>query len=342
MVRYRGSSWLVLLLVLALTLTLVVGCGQQQAPAPKPDEKQAEQPPADEKFPSRTIEIMNQFGPGGGTDIFIRGIGVPASRIAKQSIIPISVTGGGGVAATERFLSEPADGYTLRAIGPEQVVNHLMGREDLSQMVPIIRCQFDQSTFAVKKDSQFADIKAVVDYAKANPGKLTIGGTDAAGFDEVIVNLWANEAGVNVKYVPFASASEANAALLGGHIDVLHEEVGPLKALLDGDKVRLLVIFMEKRTDLYPNVPTSVELGWNVTIGRWRGFAGKVGTPADRIQYLYELFAKAMEDKIYKVMEEENLLFLRPGLLGPDEFKAFLDEELEVYGKVLKDLGMIK
>jgi len=340
--RFKGISWLAMVMILALTL--VAGCGggsKEQAAEQKADQK-AEEPAKDEKYPSRTIEVINQFGPGGGTDIFIRGIAVTASKVLKQSIIPISVTGGGGVAATERFLKEPADGYTLRAVGPEQVINHLMGREDLSKMVPIIRCQFDQSTFMVKAGSQFKTIQDVVAYAKANPGKLTIGGTGAAGYDEVLVNLWADAAGVEVKFVPFASASEANAAVLGGHIDVLHEEVGPARALLDAKKLIPLVIFMEKRTDLYPDVPTGKELGWDITIGRWRGFAAKEGTPPEIIETLYNAFSKSMESKIYKAMEEENLLYLRPGLLGPEDFQKFLDSEMEVYGKVLKKIGLVK
>lgn len=344
--RIRGISWLALVMILILTLGLIAGCGggQQQAPEGEKEatEEPAKEPAKDDKYPSRTIEVINQFGPGGGTDIFVRGIAVGASKALKQSVIPISVTGGGGVAATERFLKEPADGYTLRATGPEQVINHLMGREDLTKMVPIIRCQMDQSTFSVKADSQFKTIQDVVDYAKANPGKLTVGGTDAAGYDEVLVNLWADQAGVEVKYVPFASASEANAAILGGHIDVLHEEIGPVKALVDSNKVRPLVIFMEERTDMYPDLPTGKELGWDITIGRWRGFAAKEGTPKEIIDALYNAFAKAMEGNIYKAMEEENLLHLRPGLLGPEDFGKFLDSELEVYGEVLKKIGLIK
>ncbi|MDN5344865.1 MAG: putative tricarboxylic transport rane protein, partial [Clostridia bacterium] len=174
------------------------------------------------------------------------------------------------------------------------------------------------------------------------PGKLNIGGTDAAGYDEVLVNLWASKAGIQVKYVPFAAASEANAAILGGHIDVLHEEAGPMKALIDGKKVKPLVIFMEKRTDMFPDVPTAKELGWDITIGRWRGFAAKKGTPEDRIKILYEAFAKSMEAPVYKTMEKENLLNLRPGLMGPEEFQKFIDSELQVYGDVLKKLGHIK
>lgn len=346
--RRKGIAWIALVLALCLTLALTAGCGGKQAPAGQQAGQQGEkkeQPKEtakDDKYPSRTIEVINQFGPGGGTDIFIRGIGVPAAQILKQSIIPVSVTGGGGVAATDRFLQAPADGYTLRAIGPEQVVNHLMGREDLKQMVPIIRCQMDQSIFVVKADSKFKTIQDVVEYAKANPGKLNIGGTDAAGYDEVLVNLWASKAGIQVKYVPFAAASEANAAILGGHIDVLHEEAGPMKALIDGKKVKPLVIFMEKRTDMFPDVPTAKELGWDITIGRWRGFAAKKGTPEDRIKILYEAFAKSMEAPVYKTMEKENLLNLRPGLMGPEEFQKFIDSELQVYGDVLKKLGHIK
>jgi putative tricarboxylic transport membrane protein len=99
---------------------------------------------------------------------------------------------------------------------------------------------------------------------------------------------------------------------------------------------------MDERVDMFPDTPTGKELGWDITIGRWRGFAVKAGTPEEYIPILYEAFAKAMESPIYKAMEEENLLNLRPGLLGPEEFKAFIDEELKVYDEVLKSIGLVK
>jgi putative tricarboxylic transport membrane protein len=328
-------SLIALSLVVVFGLFLLGGCGgEEEAAAPPPAAEEGE-------FPSRTIEIINQFGPGGGTDIFVRTLGTAATDILRVPVISVNITGGGGVAATEEFLRRPADGYNIRAIGPEQVINQLMGREDLSQMVPLMRCQYDQSILSVKKGGKFNTIQDVVEYAKANPGALTVAGTDAAGYDEVLVSMWAQQAGIEVKYVSFSSGAEANAAVLGGHVDVLHEELGPMRSLIRSGDVIPTVIFLEERTDLLPDVPTAKELGWDVTIGRWRGLAVKAGTPEEHMQILHDAFKEAMDSAIYKAMAEENMLNIRPGYLGSEDFKKFIDQELTIYEDVLKSLGYI-
>ena len=295
-----------------------------------------------EKYPGRTVEAINQFGPGGGTDIFIRAIGMPFAKISRQSLIPVSITGGGGVPAATEFFNRPADGYTLMAVGPEEMINHCMGRIDAGRFLPVARIQYDQGLFYVPANSPYKTIQEVIDYARENPGKLSISFTGAAGFDEVLVGLWNLRSGAELKALPFEGAAEAIASALGGHTDLVYEEYGPMRPLIESKRVRPLVLFAEERLPVLKDVPTAKELGFDITLGRWRGFAVKEGTKSEQVEALAGIFEKAVKDPIYKNVEEQNMLQFRSVLLGPAEFKSFMDREIELYGDVLKRLGYIK
>lgn len=290
-----------------------------------------------EKFPSKMIEVSNMFGPGGGTDIFVRTLAIDARRVLKVPIVISNITAGQGVAATMYVLDQPADGYTLLAFGPEQIFNAILGRIDFKEFEGVIMCQMDQSMFHVSKEKgKFKTIQEVIQYAKANPGKLKIGGTGAAGFDEVLVKQFNKKAGVEITYVPYESASEAKAALVGGHLDLLHEEPGVIISLIDAGTVVPLIAFTEERLKRFPNVPTGKELGVDITMGRWRGLAVKKGTPKEVIKILHDGFKKAMENDVYKTITHSQLLDLRPGYLNSEDFTKFWATEEKIYSEIIK------
>ena len=309
-------------------------------------------------YPKRKIEWNLWYGPGGGTDIFSRTIGIPARRYLKPApLVIINIPGAAGANGMIYTMEQPADGYTITSIGNDLPINDVLKRAKfkgrpltIDDFVPIIRCQYDTATIQVSskksksKGTPFKDIKDFVDYAKKNPGKVSIGGTGSAGFDQVVVALFMNAAGIKAKYVPFDSAGKMHAQVLGGHIDAMFEEFGSTIALLETGDIKALVIFKEDRVEdkRFANIPVAPELGWDVTLGRWRGIGAKAGTPPAYIEYLHQIFKKAMGHSLYKGMEKTRLLDLRPGYMGPKELTGLIKKERETFTSVLKDLGYVK
>ena len=290
-------------------------------------------------YPSEPIEVIHQFGPGGGTDNFIRAIGLPFEEISGVRLVPLSIAGGAGMPAAASFAQRPANGQTLLAIGPEEVISHVLGRIDLTNYQPIARVQYDQGLFYVGKNSEFQSIDEVIEYAKANPGELKVGIAGAAGFDATLVGLWNTETEAELSAVPFKGSSEALASAMGGHIDILYEEYGPARGVIESGELRPLVIFSEERLPVLPDVPTAAELGYDVTLGRWRGMAMQAGDDPEQAQRLAELFQQAAESPEYKEIEEMNSLQFRSEFLGPEEFTEFLNREVEVYSEILSEIG---
>ena len=335
------------LLVLFFIVGVLLVAGAQEADIKKPAD-----------YPKRRIEWNLWYAPGGGTDIFCRTIGIPARRfLTPADLLIINVPGATGVSGMIYTMERPADGYTITSIGNDLSINDVLksatfhGRTlTIDDFVPIIRCQHDTATIQVSakksksKGKPFKNIKDFVTFAKDNPGKVTIGGTGSAGFDEVVVAMFLKAAGIKAKYIPYDFAGKMTNQVLGGHIDAMFEEFGSTISLLEKGDIKALVVFKEKRVmdKRFAKIPAAPELGWDIILGRWRGIGARAGTPPERIEYLHQIFKKAMGHPIYKSMEKTRLLDLRPGYMGPKELGTFVKQEKETFFHVLKDLGYIR
>ncbi len=291
-------------------------------------------------YPTRNVEVIHQFGAGGGTDRFIRAIAEPLQAATGQSFVPISITGGGGIPAVVNYMQRPADGYTILSLGPEEVINHALGRIDLSTIRPIARIQYDQGLFLVSKDSPLQTVDDLIAAAKASPGAIKVAVTGTAGFDDALVGLWNQRSGAEVITVPF-NAAEMVSNTLGGHVDMMYEEYGAAKGLIDSGDLRPLVLFSDTRLPELPDVPTAAEKGVDVTLGRWRGFGIKADADGAIVDRLSQLMTDAVASESYKAIEVDSALQYRSVFFGPDEFQTFLEAEIEVYTAVLKQLGYI-
>ena len=331
----------------AAFVTALLGVAAAEAKIQKPD-----------GYPERRIEWNLWYGPGGGTDIFSRTIGIPARRYLKPApLVVINIPGAAGANGMLYTMEQPADGYTITSIGNDLPINDVLKRAEykgkkltIDDFVPIIRCQYDTATIQVSskksksKGTPFKDINEFVEYAKANPGKVVIGGTGSAGFDEVVVAMFMDAAGIDAKYVPFDSGGKMHAQALGGHIDAMFEEFGPTVSLLEKGDLKALVVFKEERVkdSRFSDIPCAPELGWDVTLGRWRGIGAKAGTPPEYVEFLHQVFKAAMGHSLYETMEKSRLLDLRPGYMGPTELAELIKKEKEVFARVLKKLGYVK
>ena len=179
-------KWVLTILFITILALSFAGLVWGQAPKPK-------------DYPTRAVEVVVQYGAGGGSDIFVRSLMMPARGQLKVPINVTNLTGGAGVKASTYVLSQPADGYTIYNFSPEQLINTIFGREDYKLFAPLCNVQQDESMFYVRAESQFKTIQDVIKYAKENPGKLQFTGTTAASPDEVIIMLFAKKAGIKVK-----------------------------------------------------------------------------------------------------------------------------------------------
>lgn len=299
------------------------------------------------EYPTRPIEVVVGYGPGGGSDIFARTVCIPARRWIKDApLVIVNKPGAGGVLAMEYIQSQPADGYTILAGSLVAVVTAgLTGltKYQHTDFEPILRAQYDTMMMEVLPGGKYNTVQDVIADAKARPGKQTWGVVGSAtGFNAILARQFTGPTKIDVKLVPFDRAGKQHAALLGGHVDVILEEPGPISELLEAKKMKPLLVFAEERIKDFPDVPTTKELGAEAYLGVWRGIVAKKGTPKPIIDYLHGVFKKAMETGFYKKFEKSEYLHLRPGYLGTEDFRKFMQKEAEFYTREYKKLGIYK
>lgn len=290
------------------------------------------------EYPSRNIEVLVGHGAGGGTDLFARAVAKELEGILDTNINVVNQEGGAGVVALQNAYGAPADGYTLIGDAAFSITTAAgTNTHGLEDFIPIARFQIDTYALWVKKGA-YDSIDDFIKEVEANPKKVTVGGTGSLGMDELTVFMLGEAANVEFNFVPMEGSGEMHAGVLGGHINAMVDEFGPTKALAEDGSIEPLVVFSEERMEKYPDVPTTVELGWDLIDGNERGFYIKKDADPEIIAALEEAMKKVYDSEAYKKYEKENYLDLREGWLNSEEFTKRTEELIEKYSIIMDKL----
>lgn len=257
---------------------------------------------AQDKFPSRPIEIIVTFGPGGGADTMGRKMSQLLEPILKVPLPVSNIGGASGNAGLTKLLTNPADGYTVGTLIALSVASWASGlgtaRPDNFTVIAIT--QNSPSMLFVPMDSPFKTIKDMLDYAKANPGKLKVA-TSGYGTQDDITLQYLAEQGYKMTNVPFAKPAERYASPLGKHTDAIYEEPGDVAQFLKSKQMRPLVVFDDERHASFPDVPDSKSLGFDISdLPNFRTLAVPAGTPPETVAVLSKAVGQVLESAEWK------------------------------------------
>ena len=235
---------------------------------------------------------------------------------------------GGQIGYTALSMAKP-DGYTIGTITTMSIVTHELTREGLAytfkdSFIPIGQAVFDPSGCVVLADSPFKTLDDLIQEAKKNPGKINWGGTMLWGTHHVQLALLEREAGIKVNYIPFDGLSETRAAILGGHLDVAASGMSGWLPLINEGKLRALAFAGTKRLSQLPDVPTYLELGYDVVVGSNRGFAAPAGTPKEIITLLSDTLKEVLEDPEFLAEAEKVGIAHTLNYSSAEDFRNFL------------------
>ncbi len=294
-------------------------------------------------FPSKPITLIVPWNAGGSTDIYFRALGEVAGKELGQPVVIENRTGGTGTLGPVNMArSAKPDGYTLAQIPVTVMRLPLMTKRnwdsltDFTYVVHLTGYTFGVTT---KSDSKFKTWKDVVEFAKANPGKITYATTGPGGSLHIGMEQIAAKDGIKLTMVPFKGGTETNAAVLGGHVDLQADSTvwGPLVA--SGD-LRLLNVWTEKRNKRWPDVPTLKELGYPFVFDSPFGIAGPKGIPADIVEKLHQAFKKALADpKVKDIMEKYDFT---ERYMGPADYTKFVTEVVASEKAAVERLGLVR
>ena len=290
------------------------------------------------EFPAKAIELWVGYGAGGSTDIPARALADAASKILGQPVVIINKPGGGSSVMLGELKTRKPDGYTIGVLSSGGVLSaHLrkVPYHPVNDFDPILQYSVYQYGLVVKADAPWKTLKDLIAYAQANPNKVKYS-TAGAGTPQHLVTIQLGEAAkVKWTHIPFGSGNEAVTALLGGHVDFCPQTT-EWKAQVDAGRLRLLAILMDKRMDSYPDVPTLVELGYNIVAPSVIGIVGPKGLPKERVKILHDAFYKGLQDSGFKnsLKQFDLPLVYR----NPEDFRKFLTELYESTGKLCQKI----
>ncbi|MCW5701466.1 MAG: Bug family tripartite tricarboxylate transporter substrate binding protein [Bradyrhizobium sp.] len=296
-----------------------------------------------QEYPTKPITLIVPWPAGGSTDLTMRAMAESASKVLGQPITIDNKAGGGGTVgpATMAAAAKP-DGYTIAQIPITVFRLPLMqdvswdAAKDFTYIVHLTGYTFGVTTSA---EGPFKTWQDVVDFAKANPGKVTYATPGAGTSLHIGMEQIAGMAGIKLTQVPFKGGAETNAAVLGQHTMLQADSTG-WKPLVDAGKLRLLMVWTGSRSPNYPNAPTLKELGYPMVYDSPFGIAGPKGMDPKIVAKLHDAFKKALEDPaVIATLAKYDMV---PNYKNTEDYKKFVGEVTESERKVVEKLGLTK
>lgn len=248
-------------------------------------------------FPSRPVELVVGFAPGGGTDVTARTFAGYLSTELGSQVIVLNKPGASGEIALAGVARAKPDGYTLGVTNMPGLVTLPIERQtkfQLSDFDYVANLVSDPSAFSVQPDSPIKTLKDLVEAAKKDPGGVTFGSTGIGTDDHLCLVLFEQATGVTLNHVPFQGAGPMRTAVLGGQVTVAGLNVGEVAPFQT--QLRMIAQGGATRSRFAPDVPTFKEQGVNVEMGSERGIVAPKGLPADVMAKLSEATAKIMKN----------------------------------------------
>lgn len=256
-------------------------------------------------FPTKPIELVLPFGPGGSHDLTARAVASVAHQYLGQPLLVVLKPGGGGAVGSQHVIRAKPDGYTLLfgGSGPNTTFA-LVQKAPIGpdQFTPVARINYSAPLLAVRADAPWKSLKELVDYAKQNPGKLNFANSGPWGAADLPMRMLGKAAGFEYNNIPHDGGGPSMLAVLGGHADATFGFTAQLVPQIAAGKMRVLAITDVKRHPDLPNVPTVKEDGYDVVFTMWRSVLAPKGTPPAIVEKLETAFKKLSEDRSFKAL----------------------------------------
>jgi len=292
---------------------------------------------AADPYPSRQLTYLICFDPGGQSDREARRQQTHLTRIMGQKVLIDYKVGGGGAMGWKELVRGKPDGYLFAGFNIPHVILQPLQQEvgyKTDQIVPVVLFQRTPLALAVLKDSPYQTLEDFIKDAKANPGKLTVGGSAVFSGPHFGTMQFEKAAGVKLTYVPFTGSAPQMTAFLGGHTVACMGNSDDLVRFKD--KLRVLAFATEKRFSHFPDSPTFKERGLEVFEATDRGVAVPPGTPQAIIDKLEAVFLEvAKTPEIVKEMDAQGFV---PLAMGAKETKAHMDRLVGHYTALAKEI----
>jgi tripartite-type tricarboxylate transporter receptor subunit TctC len=322
--RVHFMKKLMMVVIMLLVAAMFAGCSSDGGSGEASSSKSGD-------YPSKPITVVVPAGAGGDTDANARLLGKYLEEELGQTVVISNVTGAGGTVGAKEVLDSDPDGHTVLFFHNSLLLNRILGLVDYSYdsfKLAGISILDEGNTFMVSGDSKFENLNDMIEYARANPGEVSIA-TEIGGFTHLQLLALEKDQGIKLNIVDVGGASDKVAALLGGHIDIVPTSLGLVQDYVESGDMRSLGIMAKERVDLMPDVPTFIEQGVDTSFEKFFFYGFNPDTPDEVVEVFSKAVEKVVNNKEY-VKEAEKFL-VSPTYMNPADAFDYIKETEDFY-----------
>ncbi len=294
-------------------------------------------------YPNKPIRFVFPFPPGGPTDILGRLIGQKLADRLGQPVVPENKPGAGANIGLEIGAKAKPDGYTITLASPSLSISPTLYKklnyDSVKDFAPIALVAEIPNVLLVPSSSPLKSLRELIEYAKANPGKLNFGSGGIGTSNHLASELLKNLAQINIVHVPYKGSNQAMIGMMGGEVGMVVVGIPPSQAQIKAGKVRALAVLSEQRLPAFPAIPTAKEAGVeNFEVTTWYGVLAPAGTPRDVVTRLNAELTKIVATT--DTREKMQAAGFEPMSSTPEKFAEFVKTEIVRWGKVIRDANI--
>jgi tripartite-type tricarboxylate transporter receptor subunit TctC len=298
---------------------------------------------ADPAYPTRPVQIVVPYPPGGLTDVLTRAVAERLSKIWAQPVITMNRPGANGGIATASVAKAPPDGYTLLFGTDATLATNLslypsVGYDPIKDFAPITTLGTYQLMLVVNNDVPVRNFAEFIEYARSHQPPLNFGSVGIGSAHHLAMEMLKSLANINLVHVPYRGGAPATLAQLTGEIPVMFNGPASIKEHVEAGKLRVLAVTGKARSPAFPDAPTIAESGYpTFNIVNWYGLLAPAGTSPQTVEKVRADVAKVMEQQEFKDwMAKQGI---EPLAGGPSEFSALIASEIPRLGAVVRASG---
>lgn len=293
------------------------------------------------RFPSKPIRLIVPFPGGSAIDTIARVIAEGMGPLLGQRIVVEPMPGAGTVIATQYAIRQPADGYTMVVVTNSAAIKSSVAKPafDIRKDLAFIG-QFSGSPLfmAVNNELPVKSVQELVDYARANPGKLNVSSYGNGTLSHLTAELFMSLTGVKMVHVPYGGSSANGMALAQGATQVTFDVYNTLRPHQEKGTIRFLAVTSATRSPDAPDLPTLRETGAApLNVETWGGLATPAGTPPEIIETLGKALATALKDPAVVAFFKRTGFGLLPEPPTPRAFAMLANQNVDVFSKLIRD-----
>lgn len=291
-------------------------------------------------WPSRPIKLVVPYAPGGGSDVIGRAIATRLSARLGQPVVVENKTGAGGSLGFDAVAKSPPDGYTLAFTTTAFATNAAAGRklpyDTLKDFVPIGQIGATPLLLVVAKDSPYKTLRDLADAARAKPGSVNYGSSGIGSMSHLGMEFLASEAKVQLMHVPYKGMAPAFTDLMAGNVQATLGTFASATPLIEGGKLRGLVVTGAQRSPFAPQIPTTAEAGFpGARIDFWWGLHAPAKVAPAVIKRLNDELNTILAQADMRELLAREAAAPTPG--APDEFGKLVTQEVALWSKLIRD-----